>query len=97
MKTETTFAIAGVFCRSGIESLSLLGCDAFSFGCETETDALFELKRRCDTVLSSEEFSANLQNEVGSGYEFGWFDEDREFVSVGWTEEEKISMTAAGI
>ena len=45
---------------------------------------------------SSALFSANLQNEVGSGYEFGWFDEDREFVSVGWTEEEKISMTAAG-
>ena len=45
---------------------------------------------------SSALFSANLQNEVGSGYEFGWFDEDRDFVTVGWTEEEKLSMTAAG-
>ena len=45
---------------------------------------------------SSALFSANLENEVGSGYEFGWFDEDRDFVSIGWTEEEKLSMTAAG-
>ena len=45
---------------------------------------------------SSALFSANLENEVGSGYEFGWFDEDRYFESIGWTEEETISMTAAG-
>lgn len=45
---------------------------------------------------SSAMFSANLENAVGSGYEFGYFDEDRRFQSVGWTEETAISMTAAG-
>ncbi len=45
---------------------------------------------------SSALFSANLENDVGSGYEFGWFDEERDFISVGWTEEEAISMTASG-
>ena len=41
-------------------------------------------------------FSANLENAVGEGYEFGFFDKNREFESVGWTEEIAISMTAAG-
>ena len=41
---------AGVFCRAGIESLSLVGCDAFSFGGETEKEALFSLQKRCNTV-----------------------------------------------
>ncbi|MBQ6540682.1 MAG: sporulation protein SpoIID, partial [Oscillospiraceae bacterium] len=39
--------------------------------------------------------SANLQNFSGrgSGYEFGYFDSDRHFVSLGgYTSEEKISM-----
>ena len=45
---------------------------------------------------SSALFSANLENAIGEGYEFGWFDEDREFVSIGETEEIAISMTAAG-
>ncbi len=45
---------------------------------------------------SSALFSANLENAVGSGYEFGYYGEDRAFTSLGWTEETTISMTAAG-
>ena len=45
---------------------------------------------------SSALFSANLENAVGSGYEFGYFEENRSFTSLGWTEETTISMTAAG-
>ena len=45
---------------------------------------------------SSALFSANLENAVGEGYEFGFFDDDCSFESVGWTEETAISMTAAG-
>lgn len=41
-------------------------------------------------------FSANLENAVGSGYEFGYFDDSREFEALGWTDETTISMTAAG-
>lgn len=41
-------------------------------------------------------FSANLENAIGEGYEFGWFDEDREFTAIGETDEIAISMTAAG-
>ena len=41
-------------------------------------------------------FSANLENAEGSGYEFGWFDEDRQFEAIGRTEETAISMTASG-
>ena len=41
-------------------------------------------------------FSANLENAVGAGYEFGYYDDDRDFVSLGETEETAISMTAAG-
>ena len=55
-----------------------------------------------DTILvglrygNSALFSANLENAEGAGYEFGWFDGDRQFEAVGWTEETAISMTAAG-
>lgn len=42
-------------------------------------------------------FSANLQNYQGSGYYLGWFDEgSRDFVEIGYLNEEKISMTADG-
>lgn len=38
---------------------------------------------------------ANLENEVGSGYEFGYYDSRRNFVSIGAsTDERKISMIA---
>lgn len=45
---------------------------------------------------SSAMFSANLENAEGSGYAFGYYDEDRRFEELGWTEERAISMTAAG-
>ena len=45
---------------------------------------------------SSALFSANLENALGGGFEFGYFDDDRYFESIGWTEETAISMTAAG-
>ncbi len=38
--------------------------------------------------------SANLENEVGSGYQIGWFDETtRDFVPVGILTEEQITVT----
>ena len=45
---------------------------------------------------SSALFSANLENAAGAGYEFGYFERDRTFTSLGSTEETAISMTAAG-
>lgn len=45
---------------------------------------------------SSAMSSANLENDVGQGYEFGWFDSGRSFVSQSWTEEEAITMTPSG-
>jgi len=36
--------------------------------------------------------SANLLNAVGSGYDFGYYDANREFVKVGGTDETAISM-----
>lgn len=38
--------------------------------------------------------SANLQNEVGSGYLLGWYDETtRDFINVGYLTNAKITMT----
>ncbi len=45
---------------------------------------------------SSAMFSANLENAVGEGYEFGYYGEDRRFNALGRTDETAISMTAAG-
>lgn len=36
--------------------------------------------------------SANLENAVGSGYSFGWFDSARSFNEVGYTSETKLTM-----
>ena len=41
-------------------------------------------------------YSANLENEVGAGYFFGYYDDERNFVILGETGKKKISMTAAG-
>lgn len=40
--------------------------------------------------------SANLQNEVGWGYDFGYYDENRIFYKTGHTDENKITMTPSG-
>ena len=37
--------------------------------------------------------SANLENHTGSGYTFGYYDADREFVPFGVTGETKLSMS----
>ena len=39
--------------------------------------------------------SANLENDEGSGYEFGYFEDDRTFVSLGETDETTITMEPA--
>ena len=39
-------------------------------------------------------FSANLENSVGSGYSFGYFNKDRSFVRFFDTDETKISVSA---
>ncbi len=36
--------------------------------------------------------AANLENAVGRGYEFGYFDKDREFVPLDYTDETRITM-----
>ena len=36
--------------------------------------------------------SANLQNAVGSGFAFGYFDEDRSFIPLGSTQQTAITM-----
>ena len=45
---------------------------------------------------SSAMFSANLENAVGSGYAFGYYDAGRNFVEVGETGRTAVSVTAAG-
>ena len=45
---------------------------------------------------SSAMFSANLENAVGSGYAFGYYDAGRNFVEVGETRSTAVSVTAAG-
>lgn len=35
---------------------------------------------------------ANLENAVGSGYQFGWYDSARNFNAVGYTQETKLTM-----
>ena len=40
--------------------------------------------------------SANLENYQGSGYAFGYFDADREFVELDWTDETTITMRPDG-
>ena len=41
-------------------------------------------------------FSANLENALGRGFTFGYFDDGRYFEALGRTDETAISMTAAG-
>lgn len=40
--------------------------------------------------------SANLENAEGAGYEFGYYDEDRRFVSLGRTDVTTITMSPSG-
>ena len=45
-----------------------------------------------DNALSA----ANLQNEVGSGYLVGWYDEvTRDFANIGFLTDTKITMTVS--
>lgn len=44
------------------------------------------------SARNSAMLSANLENAVGSGYEFGYFDDDRVFHAVDYTDETKLTM-----
>ena len=68
------------FCALGTVSPSAVTNDTMKVGL-----------RYGSSVMSS----ANLENDEGSGYEFGYFDEDRTFVSLGETEETTITMEPA--
>ena len=41
-------------------------------------------------------YSVNLENAVGSGYDFGYFDANRVFCELGETDRTAISVTVAG-
>ena len=53
---------------------------------------LFYKTSSWDTTLAS----ANLENEVGGGYEFGYYDADRVFHSSASTAETKLTMKPTG-
>ncbi|MGN1003157.1 MAG: SpoIID/LytB domain-containing protein [Oscillospiraceae bacterium] len=50
------------------------------------------LKYYYSTFRDSGLTAANLQNETGSGYAFGYYDNDRQFVEQGRTAETRITM-----
>ena len=45
-----------------------------------------------DSIRNPTLDTANLENAVGSGYSFGYYDEEREFQALGHTDETKITM-----
>ena len=69
------------FCALGTVSASAVTNDTVKVGL-----------RYGSSVMSS----ANLENDEGSGYEFGYFEDDRTFVSLGETDETAITMEPAG-
>ena len=68
------------FCALGTVSASAVTNDTVKVGL-----------RYGSSVMSS----ANLENDQGRGYEFGYFDQDRTFVSLGETDETTITMEPA--
>ena len=68
------------FCALGTVSASAVTNDTVKVGL-----------RYGSSVMSS----ANLENDQGSGYEFGYYEEDRTFVSLGETDETTITMEPA--
>lgn len=76
----TTFFVVTFFALTAVSAAAL------------ENDTIKVGLRYGSTTL----FSANLENDVGDGYEFGYFNDNREFEALGWTDERTISMTAAG-
>ena len=75
-----TFFVVTFFMLSAVSASAIVG-DTLKVGLRYGSTALF---------------SANLENAVGEGYQFGVFDKNREFEVIGWTDEIAISMTAAG-
>jgi len=75
---------------------TLLVVTFFSFSAVSASAVVNDMVKVGLRYGSSALFSANLENEVGEGYSFGYFDEERDFEAIGWTEETRISMTAAG-
>ena len=69
------------FCALGTVSASAVTNDTVKVGL-----------RYGSSVMSS----ANLENDQGRGYEFGYFEDDRTFVSLGETDETAITMEPAG-
>ena len=79
-KLLTRFFVVTFFALSAV-SASALSDDTVTVGLRYGSTAMF---------------SANLENALGRGFTFGYFDDGRFFEALGWTDETAISMTAAG-
>ena len=79
-KLLTLFFVVTFFALSAV-SASALSDDTVTVGLRYGSTAMF---------------SANLENALGRGFTFGYFDDGRFFEALGWTDETAISMTAAG-
>ena len=77
------------FIRIALVILSVC-CVAF---CLPEAEAALSDRIRVGIFYGSNALpSANLQNETGSGYQFGYYDNSYNFIPVGKTSKERITM-----
>ncbi|WP_409968689.1 SpoIID/LytB domain-containing protein [Bengtsoniella intestinalis] len=58
----------------------------------TDRDVLYVGLRYSDTAMSS----ANLENSIGSGYTYGYFDSDRVFYALGEITDTTVTMSPSG-
>ena len=68
---------------------------ALCFGCAVTTAGAAEIKETLRVGLfygSTALPGANLENSVGSGYRFGWYDDDLTFHQLGSSSETQISV-----
>ena len=79
MKNRLLSLVLCLFCAVGLTAFADAAEDTLKVGLYYGSNALA---------------SANLENEVGSGYKVGWYDEStRDFVSVGKIDDRTITMT----
>jgi stage II sporulation protein D len=82
-----------LFCLIFLAIVAVVPNSGMITNAEANTSALYDPIVKVGLYYGNNALpSANLANEIGSGYLLGYFDSQRSFCQTGWTFEEKITI-----
>lgn len=92
LRKTMSSAIVMLLCLALLGSILVCSAAGLELDGDTQSSSSGQVIRVGLYYASGALPTANLQNAVGSGFYFGYYDDDYDFVRLGWTNVEAITM-----